>query len=231
MTLDKATDQSGMHHVLILSVQALEEHYQPLKQLLFPLFSRREREKVEKYRVANAAVNSMAGKYLLLKGLQHFNLSPPLYLTDLDYTKFKRPIISPKVDFNISHSGNMVSCALCKTCTIGYDIEEIKPHSLSDFHIVFTPEETQEIKNAESPIQMFYRYWTQKEAVMKGDGRGFYLPPKDIRLSDNLAFAEKETWHLHKIDIHPNFAAHLAVQTPDSLNIDIRKVEFEFEQV
>jgi len=232
MTFDKDArklhNETSLNKVLVLFLYASEADFLPLKQHLYPLLSPFEQAKIDKYRVANAAVLSMAGKYLLLKGLQYFKLSPPINLADLDYSEFKRPIISPNIDFNISHSGDMVSCALCPNFTIGYDIEEIKPNALSDFRIVFTAEEIQQIKAAPNPMIHFFRYWTQKEAVMKGDGRGFYLPPKEIRLNGSLAFAEKQTWHLHTIDLVPNYAAHLAIQTPEKLDILVQETKYDF---
>ncbi len=231
MTIDNVsipseTTQNDSKQVLVLFVQVSSDHLDYLKSKVYALLSPDEQSKIDKYRVPLAAISSLAGKYLLLKGLKMMNFDS-VQLTDLKYGEFKRPYISDSIDFNITHSGDLVSCALSKDLTVGLDIEEIQPNSISDFKIVFTPEEVNRIRTAKVPILMFYRLWTQKEAVMKGDGRGFYLSPQKIRLTEDFALAEGDPWYLHSLAMHPAYAAHLAVKVPDDISITMQEVHFE----
>lgn len=227
MTLEKdvldSIEQKHTHEILVLHIKTSLDDLLYLKTNLLPKLSPSEQAKILKYRVPQAAISSMAGKYLLLKGLALLGMDT-IPLTDLKYGEYKRPSISDHVDFNISHSGELISCAFSKTCVVGLDIEEIKPNSISDFKIVFTPAEIQRIRGARVPILMFYRLWTQKEAVMKGDGRGFYLSPQKILLNEDIAFAEQESWHLYPLRMNAAYAAHLAVKTPEKLSITIKEV-------
>ncbi len=88
----------------------------------------------------------------------------PDSLNHLSYTKFGRPYLdNSRIDFNISHSGDYVVCAVTTHGRIGIDIEKIKPIDLFDFERYMTPQEWNAIRDSVEPYHTFYSYWTKKE--------------------------------------------------------------------
>ena len=106
--------------------------------------------------------------------------------------------LDAKLEFNISHSGNMILIGFrfCKNnvvnsnSQIGVDIEKVKPDF--DFELVldefFTQKEQEAIWQSENSTETFFKFWTQKEALVKATGTGFCLlytspSPRDATLS------------------------------------------------
>lgn len=86
-----------------------------------------------------------------------------------DDTELLVPFIS------LSHSGDMVACAISGTGPIGIDIERIRPDRpvVALAGTAFGPLETAEVEAA--GIDAFYRIWTLREALAKASGAGFGL--------------------------------------------------------
>lgn len=78
------------------------------------------------------------------------------YLVDLPYY------------FNISHSDDVVLCALSKN-EVGIDIQKIKPVSESLLKKVLSKNELKTVKNS---LSDFFWYWTVKESFFKQSGKG-----------------------------------------------------------
>lgn len=85
--------------------------------------------------------------------------------------------------FNISHSGDHVLCAI-HAGEIGVDIERIRPVPQKVFKNVCTPAEQQYIGN--DPIR-FAEIWTRKEAYAKLDGRGLAYGLQNIEVATAAA--------------------------------------------
>lgn len=75
----------------------------------------------------------------------------------------------PDIHFNMSHCANAIACAV-GNMPIGIDVESTE-RKISDALVRHTmsPQEQEEI--AEDPIR-FFRFWTQKEALVKLHGTG-----------------------------------------------------------
>src|SRR5262249_41204049 len=84
---------------------------------------------------------SLIGRLLLLYGLRQLGQGHRL-LSEVKYTYWGRPYLNATpVDFNISHSGEYVVCAIGSQGRIGVDIEQMKPVNPADFTPVFTSDE------------------------------------------------------------------------------------------
>ncbi|MBR5223489.1 MAG: 4'-phosphopantetheinyl transferase superfamily protein [Clostridia bacterium] len=96
------------------------------------------------------------------------------------------------IEFNISHSGDMVVCAVDKT-PIGIDIEEIRPIDLSiakrictdlelQYIFGFTPN-NKDFKLTEDTeiLVRFFEIWTAKEAYAKFIGKGLAIISEPIK--------------------------------------------------
>ena len=82
---------------------------------------------------------------------------------------------SKNIDFNITHSGDWVACAIDSgdSANIGIDIEYIKDINLTDFEEILSPKETDYINGK---LENFYQIWTLKESYIKALGVGIYKP-------------------------------------------------------
>ncbi|WP_461481238.1 4'-phosphopantetheinyl transferase family protein [Porticoccus sp.] len=78
--------------------------------------------------------------------------------------------------FNLSHSGNLVACAIAGQQGIGVDIEDsrVERNFLALARRFFTPQEYTELASLPAAAQAnhFYQLWTLKESHLKARGLG-----------------------------------------------------------
>ena len=90
----------------------------------------------------------------------------------------------PSIHFNMSHCADAIACAVGDV-PIGIDVESTG-RKISDalMRHTMSPREQEEI--AGDPIR-FFRFWTQKEALVKLRGTGFQDNLHDLLLPQNTA--------------------------------------------
>jgi 4'-phosphopantetheinyl transferase len=94
-----------------------------------------------------------------------------------------------KIEFNVSHSAECGLIAIA-CAPVGVDIEFLGREA--DFHLVakgvLTAAEQAALRQRAGAEQsrLFYRLWTQKEALIKATGRGFACPPRRFAVPDAL---------------------------------------------
>jgi 4'-phosphopantetheinyl transferase len=153
---------------------------------------------------------ALLSNLLLQQALGTVGYSPNC-LSQLQYTEYQRPFIDSQHDFNISHSGEFVVCALAQQGRLGIDIEQVKPIALADFKNYMTLQQWGDIMAWQPPHERFYDYWTIKESVMKADGRGLNIPLQDIHTENSgQAKLYDTSWFLHRIRLDSHYACHLA---------------------
>jgi 4'-phosphopantetheinyl transferase len=165
---------------------------------------------------------SIAGKLLLLKVLEEFDLSLPL--DRLHYNDHKRPYFDAGIDFNISHSGNIVICCGTDRGMTGIDIEQINKISLDDYPDYFTPNEWQYINNHPDRLEGFYNFWTRKEAVLKAIGTGFHTPLSSVDVSEDQVIYDGIAYYIRQVDVRKGYKCHIAF-TEEQDNINVIPVE------
>lgn len=89
----------------------------------------------------------------------------------------------PRFQFNISHSGKYVACAVSEKA-IGVDIQELTDIDRNSWHLFMSKRELHNCSSAEQALFL----WSAKEAVSKCLGYGFMKPPSDLVLSDLMLF-------------------------------------------
>lgn len=184
-------------------------------------------QKIRRYRRWQDAHACLFGKLLLIEGLHRLGLDGANLIHQLQYTFYERPYLPGPVDFNISHSGEYVVCALCKNCCVGIDIEKVKPINLPDFRGQMTDEEWAGVNNATDSLRAFYHYWTKKEAAIKAHGHGLSLPLKEVAIGDGKVIMEGKAWPLYEIGLADEYMCHLVTDEPvEEANIQVEKVSF-----
>lgn len=162
---------------------------------------------------------SLLGRVLLFDGLEPFNLSKDNI--KIEYSKYCKPYLKDKgVEFNISHSGELVVCVISDQSSLGVDLELKKHIEIEAFKHLMTDSEWCAISSSSNELDAFYRYWTQKEALVKAIGKGFSLPLNSIEILDCKANIENEMYWVREVNIDQDYKCHLAFsKINDSLEI------------
>lgn len=151
------------------------------------------------------------------------------YISDNDLIiergEFGKPTLRDfqELHFNVSHSGEKLFIAISDT-PVGIDVEQIKPRrsldglvkkcfALSEQNYWFDLPENEK-------LAVFYDFWTRKEAVVKGIGRGIALGLNhceiDINQPNNfLNLPISENWHTQALKISPDYCAAIATLDAD----------------
>ena len=120
--------------------------------------------------------------------LQKYLGIPPASI-DYEVTKYGRPFISQdqnpiKIDFNISHSGNLIVVGVLKNVAIGVDTEHVDRDIPIDVsNLAFSPKEQNSIMKDN---QKAMKFWTLKESYIKALGNGMSYPLKKITCNIDL---------------------------------------------
>ncbi|MBF2067751.1 MAG: 4'-phosphopantetheinyl transferase superfamily protein [Calothrix sp. C42_A2020_038] len=111
------------------------------------------------------------------------------------YEAFGKPVLAEQFKdsqlwFNLSHCQGMALCAVCLNRPIGIDLEYIRP--VTDVLVLaqqfFSPNEYAVMKSLppNQKQEVFFRYWTCKEAYLKATGAGIsQLQQIEVSLSSN----------------------------------------------
>lgn len=168
-------------------------------------------EKAGRFRLWQDAYAFLFGKLLLRKAFKDYGYD--LDLQQLQYTKYGRPFLPGAPDFNISHSGHRVICAIAPYGRVGVDLEAITDVNIDDLCRVFAPEEWNAIRSSVSPINTFYQFWTAKESLIKADGRGLTVHLPDIIITpEHIIPLNGHRWHLKPVPEFQGYACCVAAE-------------------
>jgi len=132
-----------------------------------------------------------AKQFLVTRGLVRWALSqfaPGVAPTAWDFATGTHgkpcvagPSSAPRISFNLSHSGELIACAVAPVGQrVGVDVEDLARDRRFDrlADRFFAPSEAARVRSAvaaDKPL-CFYRYWTLKESYIKARGLGMALP-------------------------------------------------------
>lgn len=133
------------------------------------------------------------------------------------------------IQFSLSHSGAYAVVAVAAGRAVGVDVEVYRPNvdALKLAQRFFSSEESRQITQAQQGAQLslFYRYWTAKEAYLKGRGVGlslgldrFEILFEDgsllahVRMTDSGAF--DTNWQVQSVSLADDVSGALAVEGP-----------------
>lgn len=102
--------------------------------------------------------------------------------------KYGKPEIEG-LNFNLSHSGNIVACAVSKE-TVGCDVEKLReaPPKIGDRFFCEREKQYLRMLAGQQYDREFFRLWTIKESYLKMTGEGLSFPMRrlEIDLKDSV---------------------------------------------
>ena len=148
------------------------------------------------------------------------------------YSDKEKPSVQPghaaeRIEFNVSHSGDVALLAFAKARSLGVDVERVRQDS--DHEAIarrfFSEDEQRQLAALAPPERPagFFRCWTRKEAYIKAQGAGLSLPLRqfDVSLKPGEANAllatrpdptEAEHWSLQEVPAGEGYVGALCVR-------------------
>jgi 4'-phosphopantetheinyl transferase len=161
-------------------------------------------------------------------------LDRPADALQFKYNAFGKPALARSqqctIEFNVSHSGDLVLVALSHSRILGVDVERMKP-DMATAEIAsrfFSPNECRALSALAADLQCsaFFCCWTRKEAYLKARGDGLslpldqfdvaFVPGAEPRLLETRHDpAEVSRWTLRALDVGPGHKAALVAEGSD----------------
>jgi len=188
-----------------------------------------ERQRMNRFRFAEDRRRYLVGRGLLRRLLgRYLNLEP--HRLRFDYTPQGKPFLAGdsaqrSLQFNVSHSGELLLIGVTDGRALGVDVELIRSDIEAEAIAVrfFSPREREALAQlpAASQVDAFFDCWTRKEAYIKAKGDGLSLPLDQF----DVAFmpgetarllatrpdpAEAQRWSLAALDVAHGYKAALA---------------------
>lgn len=184
------TIKSSLYAASVLPLKDTE-----LYHLAYNTASVERRQKVDKYRFEKDRYLSLGADMLMRYILHEANIA--YEHVNIKTNAFGKPYFEDiNLNFNISHSGDWVICAISDS-EVGCDIEKIQSADLKIAKQFFCADEYLHISQQASVTErerLFYRYWTLKESFIKATGKGMNIPLNafHIELSENICIKQFE---------------------------------------
>jgi len=174
------------------------------------------RTELQRLRRSEDLNNSLLGMQLLKAGMYHLKFRG-FQLSGVRYRANRKPHLSEAVDFSISHSGELVVCALTKNGRIGIDTEKLRPVSLRSFsRFLSTAEDPDPVGNCDAFIDL----WTCKEATLKGCGDCRLDQLQDVTISGDAARIGTRRFYLSRLELLHGYKTCLATSARQ-VNIEL----------
>ena len=199
-----------------------------------------EKEKANSYRFPEHRDEFIVTRSLLRILLGNYSRTDPRSL-EFHYGPHGKPTLGwdregPPIGFSVSHSHRRALYAFTRGREIGVDLEKIRcglpVKEISERF--FTQREAGDIHSVSEDVrdEIFFSYWTLKEAYLKGTGEGFSLPldqfevsldpPQVVSVQGNRGKANR--WSLRQLHLHPDYAAGIAVK---NYNIESKHLKLQ----
>lgn len=148
------------------------------------------------------------------------------------YNDYGKPTVAPGLaesglSFNLSHAHQLALVAVTRDRQLGIDLEHIRPIPEIEqiAERILSPQEREMFRAlpGTSKLEVFFRYWTCKEAYIKARGEGLSLPLDQFQvvpipgeavplLSVKGDPQEASRWSLRELVPGPGYVAALAVE-------------------
>jgi 4'-phosphopantetheinyl transferase len=184
------------------------------------LLSPDEAERAGRYRFEADTLRYVQARCLLREVLSFYKNCAPEDII-FEYTRHKKPVLKGEpphgVQFNLSHSGDMVALAVSCGRNVGIDIEKVRDDMReSDCSPgYFSETECAAIRSlhGHAKAELFFRIWTRKEALLKATGEGIGgLPGSPDILEKDEFLLNGTVWRVYDLTISPGYRAALATE-------------------
>ena len=171
------------------------------------------KKKATNYRHEIDTARTVCGEMLLRYALsKRLGSSIPEIPLQFTFNPYGKPFLLnyPDVSFNISHSGDWVTCAI-SDFDIGIDVEQINlDMNLDIANQYFHEKEIQLINSVAAPesYHYFFRIWTTKESYLKCIGKGLGEPLSNFYVSEKTVILENKItpYHINYYKILDDYA-------------------------
>jgi 4'-phosphopantetheinyl transferase len=201
---------------------------------LAALLAADERREAERYRMAADRARYVAGRgalrCLLARYLDTLPQQVPIEHGERGKPRLADFASAMSLQFNLSHSGQLLLIAIAAGRAIGIDVEDAR-RNLEVERIAerfFSVCERAALASLPAPLrrEAFFACWTRKEAYLKAKGDGLALPldwfdvsvlpggPARL-LATRPDPDEARRWTLHDLDVGPDHKGALAVEGDD----------------
>lgn len=190
-----------------------QSQHQALLATYLPQFSPAFQNRIRRFRRWQDAQLSLLGRVLLFGGLEKFGAK---YTDrDLKFTAHNKPYFEQSpLEFNISHSGELVVCLISDVGEMGIDVEWMTDIEIEDFKSQMTAREWLRISTAKQRLEEFYTYWTEKEAVIKAQGAGLSIPLQSFEISAQRTTIYHQPFYLRELPLDDQYKCYLAAPAP-----------------
>ncbi|MCJ7933995.1 MAG: 4'-phosphopantetheinyl transferase superfamily protein [Chryseobacterium sp.] len=208
--------------MVVLYAYIDEGRHQDLLDRYLDVFSGDFKAQILKFKRWQDAQLSLLGRILLKKGLSSYYHIDEISMGRLPNHK---PFLKgDPAHFNISHSKNLVVCAIADF-PIGIDVEfSDETVNYMDFQFQMTADECIEIDHSEDKIRSFFTYWTHKEAVIKAHGGGMMIPLDSFEVINNECIVEGKKFFTKDLFLDKRY--HISVAS-ENREIQHREIIFE----
>ncbi len=186
----------------------------------------------EKSKATKYFTNNLRDTYIISHGTLRYILS---YYTgqlpqDIEfiYNKYNKPFLknNNNINFNMSHSHEIVSYIIALDHNVGIDIElRNKVLNIEEFvNLALTPAEYMFFSTLEKEekISFFFDQWTKKEALVKAYGKGLSYPINTLEVmgllsGENIILGKeddesKQKLYYFPLEIQCNYSGSIAVE-------------------
>ncbi|WP_161792751.1 4'-phosphopantetheinyl transferase family protein [Parachlamydia acanthamoebae] len=198
----------------------------------------------EKFRASQFAFDYLKKQYVVTRGILRRLLTQYLSIKNdqiyFRYGSWGKPYIDngESLQFNLSHSGNMVVYGFAKLMEIGIDIELIKENficaEVEEYIFSNLEKKTYTTIKSSSKKRAFYNAWACKEAILKALGTGFYISPNEVEIPFNpleypkFVNIKDNQFCIHKVDIgYKEYVGAVAIASP---SFNIKMYEYDEKQ-
>jgi 4'-phosphopantetheinyl transferase len=170
----------------------------------------------------------IVGKALLAYALKQPEIQSGISLEQYDYSATNQPILKGSdLKFSISHSNNIVVCAITKEGTIGVDVEKTKHVKLDLMKFYFNRESWFEIINAPDVYAEFYRHWTMREAAIKASGQEIdQMELSEMFPEDHTIQVRNEIYYCRMLPVRYDYTVCLA-SGKEIEDVELNKLNIE----
>ena len=193
---------------------------------LLRVLSQDEREKANRFHLEPDRRRAVIGRGYLRLLIGEIVKSPADQLR-FAYNEFGKPGLihdqAGSLQFNVSHSGELIMIAIAVGREVGIDVEKIRTgfdvEELAGRFFSDRERGTLASLDAHAKTEAFFRLWTRKEAYLKARGTGLSAPLDQFDLSFPEPAqpypGEAQEWTLCSLSVSAGYVAALAARGAD----------------